>query len=119
MGLVAPRPAKRSPLGLGESLGRRGNSGSERRTSGVKRIPRLDHSARYNSARQGLGPGLTSFAEIRLEDGTAPYVSAIRLQPALAAGLYWRGIAKRLKGDAAAGEADIAAAKKIDPEVDQ
>ena len=47
------------------------------------------------------------------------FEQAIRLQPALAAGLYWRGIAKRLKGDAAAGEADIDAAKKIDPKVDQ
>jgi hypothetical protein len=34
-------------------------------------------------------------------------------------GLCWRGIAKRLKGDAAAGETDIAAAKTIDPEVEQ
>ena len=49
----------------------------------------------------------------------ADFEQAIRLQPTLAAGLYWRGIAKRLRGDTAAGEADIAAAKKIDPEVDQ
>jgi tetratricopeptide (TPR) repeat protein len=44
---------------------------------------------------------------------------AIRQQPTFAAGLYWRGMAKCAKGDAAAGEADIAAARKIDPEVDR
>jgi hypothetical protein len=49
----------------------------------------------------------------------ADFEQAIRLQPASTAGLYWRGIAKCLKGDVAAGEADIAAAKKIDPKVDQ
>jgi tetratricopeptide (TPR) repeat protein len=52
-----------------------------------------------------------------LDRAIADFEQAIRLQPALAVGLYWRGIAKRLKGDAAAGEADIAAARKIDPDV--
>jgi hypothetical protein len=33
--------------------------------------------------------------------------------------LYWRGVAKRPNGDVAAGDADIAAANKIDPEVGQ
>jgi tetratricopeptide (TPR) repeat protein len=45
------------------------------------------------------------------------FEQAVRLQPTLAAGLYWRGIAKRLNGDVAAGEADMAAAKKMDPTV--
>jgi hypothetical protein len=47
----------------------------------------------------------------------ADFEQAIRLQPSLALGLYWRGIVRRFKGDVAAGEADIAAARKIDPGV--
>jgi tetratricopeptide (TPR) repeat protein len=66
-----------------------------------------------------IGRGIVHIATGDLDRAMADFEQAIRLQPALAAGLYWRGIAKRLKGDAAAGEADIAAAKKIDPEVDQ
>jgi tetratricopeptide repeat protein len=43
----------------------------------------------------------------------ADYSSALRLAPRLASSLYGRGLAKLKKGDAADGDADIAAAKAI------
>jgi tetratricopeptide (TPR) repeat protein len=64
-----------------------------------------------------MGRGLAYIATGNLDHAMADFDHAIRLQPVLPAGLYWRGIAKRLKGDAAAAEADIAAARKIDPKV--
>jgi hypothetical protein len=39
------------------------------------------------------------------------------VQPSFAAALYRRGLARRLKGEAAAGDADVAAARKVDPEI--
>ena len=72
-----------------------------------------------NNALIFIGRGMVYIATRDLDRAMTDFEQAIRLQPALAAGLYWRGIAKRLKGEAAAGEADIAAARKIDPEVGQ
>ena len=66
-----------------------------------------------------IGRGMAYLATRDIDRAMAEFEHAIRLQPTLAAGLYWRGIARRLKGDVAAGDADIAAAKKIDPKVDQ
>lgn len=48
---------------------------------------------------------------------TADYTEAIWLDPNYAAALYWRGKAKQLKGDIAGGDADIAATKRINPNV--
>jgi tetratricopeptide (TPR) repeat protein len=45
----------------------------------------------------------------------ADYNQAIQLNPNDATALYWRGKIKQLKGDTSGGDADIAAAKKIDP----
>jgi tetratricopeptide (TPR) repeat protein len=42
---------------------------------------------------------------------------AARLDPADADNLYWRGLARRANGDVAGGERDMAAARKIDPNV--
>jgi tetratricopeptide (TPR) repeat protein len=72
-----------------------------------------------NNALVFVGRGMVYIATRDLDRAMADFEQAIRLQPASADGLYWRGIARRLKGDAAAGEADITAAKKIDPEVGQ
>ena len=41
------------------------------------------------------------------------YSSALRVDPKLASALYGRGLAKLKKGDMAAGNADLAAAKKL------
>jgi tetratricopeptide (TPR) repeat protein len=45
----------------------------------------------------------------------ADYNQAIRLGPNDAVALYWRGKAKQFNGDKPGGDADIAAAKKINP----
>jgi tetratricopeptide (TPR) repeat protein len=72
-----------------------------------------------NNALVFIGRGMVHVATRDLDRAMADFEQAVRLQPGSALGLYWRGFAKRLRGDAAGGEADIAAAKKIDPRVDQ
>jgi tetratricopeptide (TPR) repeat protein len=47
------------------------------------------------------------------------YDQAIKLDPAYAKAFYNRGISKRKRGHKAAGDADIAKAKEIDPKVHQ
>jgi tetratricopeptide (TPR) repeat protein len=54
-------------------------------------------------------------AKHEIDRAIADYDQAIRLQPNYAAALYWRGMAKRFKGGDAGGDADIAAAKKLNP----
>ena len=49
----------------------------------------------------------------------ADYDQAIRLNANYARALYHRGTAKQAKGDAAGGDADIARAKQIDPDIDK
>ena len=46
-------------------------------------------------------------------EAIADYNRALALNPKLASSLYGRGLAKRRNGDAAAGDADVAAAKEI------
>jgi tetratricopeptide (TPR) repeat protein len=53
----------------------------------------------------------------RLDDGLADYDEALKLNPKQASSLYGRGLAKLKKGDAAGGEADIAAAKAIQADI--
>jgi len=50
-----------------------------------------------------------------LDRAVADYDQALLLQPNYASALYWRGMAKRDKGDTAGGDADIAAARKLEP----
>lgn len=52
-----------------------------------------------------------------LEDAIAAYDAALRVDRKMAFSLYGRGTARRLKGDTAGGDADIAAAKAIRPSV--
>jgi tetratricopeptide (TPR) repeat protein len=47
----------------------------------------------------------------------ADYTAALQLKPSRASALYGRGIAKLRKGSIAAGNMDIEAAKRIDPDV--
>jgi tetratricopeptide (TPR) repeat protein len=51
----------------------------------------------------------------RLDLAIADYDAALKLSPQLASALYGRGEAKRIKGDAAGADADVLAAKHIDP----
>ena len=52
-----------------------------------------------------------------LDRAIADYTEAIRLDRANAYSLYGRGVAKLKKGDTAGGNADIAAAKAIKPDI--
>ena len=47
----------------------------------------------------------------------ADYTAALQLKSRLASALYGRGMARLRKGSVAAGNADIEAAQKIDPDV--
>jgi hypothetical protein len=47
----------------------------------------------------------------------ADYDAALQAHPKNASSLYGRGVAKGLNGDKAGGDADITAAKRIDPEI--
>lgn len=53
----------------------------------------------------------------RPDEAITRYDRALALQPKLAPSLYGRGLAKLTKGDAAGGQADIAAAKAMVPSV--
>jgi tetratricopeptide (TPR) repeat protein len=53
----------------------------------------------------------------RLDDAIADYDAGLKINPRIAASLYGRGIAKLRKGDTAAGQADIAAAKAAKAEI--
>lgn len=61
--------------------------------------------------------GLVLLRMGRLDDAIAQYDAAIRLQPRSAWSLYGRGLAKIRKGDRAGGEADIAAARAVQPDL--
>jgi TPR repeat len=49
-----------------------------------------------------------------IKDAIADYDAALKLRPNLASSLYGRGIGKLRTGNAAEGNADVAAAKAID-----
>jgi tetratricopeptide (TPR) repeat protein len=54
----------------------------------------------------------------RYEESITSYDAAIKLQPQEAASLYGRGIAKLRLGRQAGGEADIAAARAVNPRIE-
>jgi tetratricopeptide (TPR) repeat protein len=53
----------------------------------------------------------------RFDPAIADYTAVLKEIPEFADSLYGRGLAKRKKGDAAGGEADVAAAKALRPDV--
>ena len=53
----------------------------------------------------------------QLDNAIADYDAALRLDAKLAGSLHGRGMARLKKGDAAGGNADITAAKAINPDV--
>jgi len=61
--------------------------------------------------------GLAYLKMRKLDLAIADYNAALKLSPQLASALYGRGEAKRIKGDAAGADADVMAAKRIDPGV--
>jgi tetratricopeptide (TPR) repeat protein len=68
--------------------------------------------------RPGSAPTLNSLAFVylkqgKLDDAIATYSAALQINPKSAYSLYGRGMAKLKKGDAAAGNVDIAASKTI------
>ncbi len=64
-----------------------------------------DRGLAYMSGKQDYDHAIADFTE------------AIRLDPKLALALYYRGQAKQKKGDTAGGDADIASARALDPNV--
>jgi tetratricopeptide (TPR) repeat protein len=61
--------------------------------------------------------GLVHLRRLELDLAIADYDQAIKLQPKEAWSLYGRGLAKLAKGDKAAGEADLAAATALAPNI--
>jgi tetratricopeptide (TPR) repeat protein len=51
------------------------------------------------------------------DSAIADYTSALRLDPKLASSLYGRGLAKLTRGDTSEGNAELAAAKKLEANI--
>jgi tetratricopeptide (TPR) repeat protein len=69
---------------------------------------------------EAIGLGMRGFVHLMLrqpDDAVADFDAALKIDPKAAAALYGRGLARRQKGDAAGGEADMAAAKAILPDI--
>jgi tetratricopeptide (TPR) repeat protein len=59
--------------------------------------------------------GFTNLRLGQVADAIADYDAVLKHAPKVASSLYGRGLAKRKAGDGAGGDADVAAAKAIDP----
>jgi tetratricopeptide (TPR) repeat protein len=70
---------------------------------------------RPNSAFILDSRGFTYLKKGSLDAAIADYDAALGIDSKKANSLYRRGVAKRLKGDIAGGEADVAAAQAISP----
>jgi tetratricopeptide (TPR) repeat protein len=73
---------------------------------------RLSGSADIHAARRRA-----SAAKGDYDTAIADYSAALKTNPRDAVALYSRGIAKKNKGDEAGGQADIDAAKQLDPKI--
>jgi tetratricopeptide (TPR) repeat protein len=62
--------------------------------------------------------GLTYLKLGKWESAIADFNSALRLDPKLPNARYGRGFAKLKRGDPAGGNADIAAAKTVEPNIE-
>jgi tetratricopeptide (TPR) repeat protein len=87
--------------------------GLRRRGGGWIVMPARDR--RLRGAVGVAGGSVTWRANGDDDRAIADYTEAIRLNPNYANALYWRGVAKQREGDKDVGDADIAAAKRIDP----
>ncbi len=61
--------------------------------------------------------GFTYLKMRKYDFAVADFDAALKRDPRQSGPLYGRGVAKRMNGDAAGANADIAAAKRLDPEV--
>src|SRR5260221_354658 len=61
--------------------------------------------------------GFTYLKMKKFDLAVADFDAALKRDPKQSGPLYGRGLAKRMNGDAAGGNADIAAAKRLDPDV--
>jgi tetratricopeptide (TPR) repeat protein len=61
--------------------------------------------------------GLIFLRQGRLDDAIAEFTVALRGQPEHAESLFLRGVARRQKGDAAAGDEDIAKARRFQSDI--
>ena len=53
----------------------------------------------------------------QFDEAIEDYNSALRIEPTQASSLYGRGLARLKKGEAAGGNGDVAAAKKVSPKI--
>lgn len=86
----------------------------------------LDEALKDCNRALHLAPGVRQFLENRgfvylrlgrLDDAIGDYDAALQRKPKFAAALFGRALAELRKGDKAPGQADIAAAEKIDPTI--
>ena len=61
--------------------------------------------------------GLIYLKQSRFNSAIDDYSSALRFRPGLANALYGRGLAKLRTGNASGADADMSAAKAIDPSI--
>jgi len=85
----------------------------------TRAIADYDHvlQLKPNYAKAYGDRGNVYFAQKNYTRAIADYDEAIRLDPQFANAYYGRGLAKQLTGDAAGGDADIAKAREIDPNI--
>jgi tetratricopeptide (TPR) repeat protein len=62
---------------------------------------------------------LDDLFESRQKDALADFDQAVKLDPKLAEAFYLRGVVKKLMSDEAGGEADIAHARELDPQIEK
>ena len=92
-------------------------------------IWRIDLPAARTSCEAALRPGrvgmyVDSLGMVELQQGNYPaaitlYTEALRSLPESPATLFGRGIARLRTGDAAGGQADLARARRFDPQIDE
>jgi tetratricopeptide (TPR) repeat protein len=71
----------------------------------------------WSSCSDAANRGFTYLKLKQFEDAIADYTAALKLNPKLSCSLYGRGVAELKKGNIAAGNADIAAARSIEPDI--
>ena len=70
-----------------------------------------------NDATTFYNRGVAYGSRRQWDQAVQDYDQAVRLEPKFAAALYGRGVAKEQTGDRAGADADIAAARAIDPDI--
>lgn len=91
-----------------------GTSDFDRALSDYQEVLSLDASFYLAHNNRGI---IFQVVKKDFDRAVAEYTEALRINPKYAPALYNRGLTKKLLGDTAAGDADIANARTIDPNV--